>query len=305
MLKTAKIMLASSLIAITTSITAAPAQSLKDADLLVVGDSQILFRGGPAYLDHFNKLAETCGALIPERAADFKEHFSGDVGVAGIRAATLNSWLAREGKEKDALCVPEKSWPKNTRGFGVLQTPDQKFHQTGREGNYPLCQADQSPLETLFKQVGNKPNLVVLTILGKYANKWAKNEALAHDDAARLAAQVPAGTPCVYLTTAPSFSGKQNAIRRVGQNHFFNGFEKAGGACLPVKGLTEETIATFEGNNKLYKARKDGSVRDVFHPNDLGIRTFLNMASPAMCQALVTILDREQPLTEKTDQAKK
>ena len=305
MLKTAKVLLASSLITLTVGLSSAFAQSLKDADLLVVGDSQILFRGGPAYLDHFNQLAQTCGTLIPERAADFTRHFSGDVGVAGIRAATTNSWLAREGKEKDALCVPEKSWPKNTRGFGVLHTPDKKFHQTGRDGNYPLCQPNQSPLETLFKEVGTNPKLLVLAILGKHANVWAKDKALAHKDAAELAAQVPASTPCLYLTTAPSFSEKQNAKRRVGQDHFFSGFQNAGGACLPVKGLTNETISAFEGNNKFYKTREDGTVRDVFHPNDLGIRSFLKTVSPAMCRALVAIMDRGQTAALKSDQAKK
>lgn len=299
MVKTAKFLLVSGVLALTTNITSVPAQSLKDADLLVVGDSQILFRGGPAYVEHFKHLAQTCGALIPERAADFKAHFSGDVGVAGIRAATLKAWLARHGKEKDALCVPEKTWPKNTRGFGVLNTPEQKFHQTASDGNYPLCQKNQTPLEALFKEVGTKPKLLVLAILGKYADVWAKDEALAHKDAAELASQVPANTPCVYLTTAPSFSSKQNAKRRVGQDHFFNGFEKAGGACLPVKGLTDETISAFQGNNKFYKAREDGTVRDVFHPNHLGIKTFLNTTSPAMCQALVTIMDRDQTLVSK------
>ena len=305
MIKTAKILLTSSLIALSIGASSAPAQSLQDADLLIVGDSQILFRGGPAYLDHFNKIAETCSALIPERATDFKAHFSGDVGVAGIRAATTNSWLAREGKEKDTICVPEKSWPKNTRGFGVLHTPDQKFHQTASDGLYPLCQPNQSALEILFKEVGTKPKLLVLAILGKYADAWAKDKALAHEDAAELAAQVPANTPCIYLTTAPSFAGNHNAKRRLGQGHFFDGLKKAGGACLPVEGLTDETISAFQGNNKLYKAREDGTVRDIFHPNDLGIRTFLKATSPALCQALVTIMDRDQTAALKTNQAKK
>lgn len=305
MIKTTKILLASSLFAITASLSSASAQSLADPDLLVIGDSQILFRGGPAYVDHFSKLADTCGALIPERATDFKTHFTGAVGVAGVRAAAINSWLAREGKEKDALCVPQKSWPKNTRGFGVLHTPDQKFHQTGSDGNYPLCQPDQSPLEALFKGVATKPKLLVFAILGGYSRKWAKDEALAQKHAAELAAQVPENTSCLYLTTAPSYSGKQNAPRRKGQDHFFDGIEKAPGACLPVKGLTDETISAFQGNSKFYKTRDDGTVRDVFHPNDLGVRTFLNKVTPAMCQALVTLMDRDQTATLETNQAKK
>jgi len=293
LLKTAKILLVSSLFTLTASLSSTSAQSLADPDLLVIGDSQILFRGGPAYVDHFNKLAETCGALIPERAADFKSHFSGDVGVAGIRAAAINSWLARQGKQKDTLCVPQKSWPKNARGFGALHTPDQKFHQTARDGNYPLCQPNQSPIEALFKGVAIKPKLLVFAMLGGYSKNWAKDEALAHKHAAELAAQVPENTPCLYLTTAPSFAEKPNAERLEGQNHFFDGIQKAGGACLPVKGLTYETISAFQGNSKFYKTRDDGTVRDVFHPNDLGIRTFLNKVSPAMCQALVSIMDRD------------
>lgn len=293
MLKTAKILLASSLFTLTASLSSASAQSLADPDLLVIGDSQILFRGGPAYVDHFNKLAETCGALIPERSAEFKAHFSGDVGVAGVRAASINSWLAREGKQKDALCVPQKSWPKNARGFGALHTPDQKFHQTASDGNYPLCQSTQSPIETLFKDVAIKPKLLVFAMLGGYSKNWAKDKALAHKHAAELAAQVPENTPCLYLTTAPSFAEKPNKQRLEGQDHFFDGIQKTGGACLPVKGLTDETISAFQGNNKFYKTRDDGSVRDVFHPNDLGIRTFLNKVSPAMCRALITIMDRD------------
>ena len=72
-----------------------------------------------------------------------------------------------------------------------------------------------------------------------------------------------------------------------------------------MNGLTDETISAFQGNNKFYKIRDDGSVRDVFHPNDLGVRTFLNKISPAMCQALVTIMDRDQTAALKTNQAKK
>lgn len=298
-------MLVSSLFTLTASLSSAPAQSLADPDVLVIGDSQILFRGGPAYVDHFNKLAETCSALIPERADDFKSHFTGDVGVAGIRAAAINSWLARRGKQKDRICVPQKSWPKNARGFGTLHTPDQKFHQTASDGNYPLCQPNQSPLETLFKDVAIKPKLLVFAILGGYSKNWAMDEALAHKHAVDLAAQVPENTPCLYLTTAPSFSGKQNTPRRKGQDHFYKGIEKTPGACLPVRGLTDETISTFQGNKAFYKVRDDGSVRDVFHPNDLGIRTFLKTVSPAICQALVTLVDRDKTTAAKTDQAKK
>ncbi|MEP3231972.1 MAG: hypothetical protein ABJO30_04015 [Hyphomicrobiales bacterium] len=305
MLKTAKTLLVSSLFTLTAGLSSAPAQSLADPDLLIIGDSQILFRGGPAYVDHFSKLAETCSALIPERAADFKSHFSGDVGVAGVRAAAINSWLAREGEHKDALCVPQKSWPKNTRGFGTLHTPDQKFHQTARDGNYPLCQPNQSPVETLFKDIAIKPKLLVFSMLGGYSKKWAKDKALADKDASNLAAQIPKNTPCLYLTTAPSFAEKPNAERLEGQNHFFTGIHKTRGACLPVKGLTDETISAFQGNNKFYKTRDDGTVRDVFHPNDLGVRTFLNKVSPAMCRALVTIIDRNQTAALKTNQAKK
>ena len=301
LIKTTKILLASSLFALTVSLSSASAQSLADPDLLVLGDSQILFRGGPAYVDHFSKLAETCSALIPERANDFKTHFIGDVGVAGIRAASINSWLARQGKEKDALCVPEKSWPENTRGFGVLHTPDQKFHQTGSDGAYPLCQADRSPIETMFKDIAIKPKLLVFAILGGYAKNWAKDEALAQKHAAELAAQVPENTPCLYLSTAPSFSENHNSHRRKGQDHFFDGIQKAPGACLPVRGLTDKTISAFQGNSEFYKTRDDGTVRDVFHPNDLGIRTFLNKVSPAMCQALVTIMDRDQTAALKSD----
>lgn len=295
----------SGLFALTLSLSSVSAQSLADPDLLVIGDSQILFRGGPAYVDHFSKLAETCGALIPKRAADFKTHFSGDVGVAGVRAAAINSWLAREGKQKDTLCVPQKSWPKNARGFGALHTPDQKFHQTASDGNYPLCQPDQSPMEALFKGVAIKPKLLVFSMLGGYSKNWAKDEALAHKHAAELAAQVPKNTPCLYLTTAPSFSENHNSDRLKGQDHFFDGIQKAGGACLPVRGLTDETISAFQGNNKFYKTREDGTVRDVFHPNDLGVRTFLKKVSPAMCQALVSLIDRDQTAAVKTNQAKK
>ena len=283
----------SGLFALTLSLSSASAQSLADPDLLVIGDSQILFRGGPAYTDHFSKLAETCSALIPERTNDFKTHFAGAVGVAGIRAASINSWLAREGKEKDALCVPEKSWPQNTRGFGVLHTPEQKFYQTGNDGAYPLCKPNQSPIETMFKDIAIKPKLLVFAILGGYAKNWAKDETLAHQHAAELATQVPENTPCLYLATAPSFSENHNSHRREGQDHFFDGIQKAPGACLPVKGLTGETISAFQGNSKFYKTRDDGTVRDVFHPNDLGIRTFLNKVSPAICHALVSIMDRD------------
>lgn len=294
MMKSPKAFLASCAFMVSAIATNSPAQSLKDADILVIGDSQILFRGGSAYVDYFTNLAATCGKIVPGRTDDLKTYLMGNVGVVGVRGASINSWLDRKGKEKDRLCVPEKTWPKNARGFGVLHNDKQKFEQLSASGTYPLCVADQSPIETLFKDVGIKPKLLVLSILGKQSEFWEMDEALAHSDAEDLAKQIPASTPCLYLTTAPNFAAHQNALRKTGQDRFFDGLSKNPGACVPVKGLNGDTIAALQGNKAFYKTGKDGKVRDGFHPNDQGIRTFLKTVTPSLCHAVLTIMDREK-----------
>lgn len=275
------------------------AQQLKDASILVIGDSQILFRGGDAYVDYFTHLADECRMIFPDPAESLDTHIKGPVGVAGVRGASIDAWLSRGGPDKERICTPEASWPMNARGFGVLHKPDKKFVQIGDDPTYPLCEPGKSPVEALFQTAGIKPQLLVFSLLGSQSEFWARDRALADRDAENFAAQIPLGTPCIYMGTAPNFKTRLNVIRQRGQAHFFESLHHHGTTCQLVEGLTDQSIAALQGNKAFYKTNSEGIVRDGFHPNDAGIRTFLGTTTRSMCLAVSNIANKGSVLTKK------
>lgn len=262
------------------------AQSLQKSEILVIGDSQIAFRGGETFLDYFNKFVNNCSKLLPHRKADFDRFKDGAVGVVGVRSTSINGWVAKDGRAKDDVCEPEKSWPVNARGFGTLHHLSKSFVQVGEDPAYPLCVNGLSPLEALFDHLETRPKLLVLTFLGKTTKIWAKDAETAKRDAVALAAQVPRDTPCVFVTTAPSFRPPVNVERYQAQEHFIDALKEQKMACKPVRGLTLKTLARLENMPLFFKQDVLGFIRDPFHPNDDGIKAYLNAIEPSLCAAI-------------------
>lgn len=259
---------------------------LKQLDVFVLGDSQILFNGGEAYLNFFLELNTLCAPSdrkVFQATANLERLTSANVGVLGVRGAGINSWVSQEGPEKDKICIPQKTWPVNARGFGRLRTEKKKFLQIGKHVHYPLCEAGQSPLEALFKTVEIKPKLFVIAMTGKRARFWSKKPELADSDARRLAAQIPVDVPCIYMTTAPTYRKRENDWRTHGQNHFFNALKKHGTTCGLVSGYQPKTIAAFQGNKTYFKTGEDGKVEDAFHSNPTGQEAFLGLVAEDVC----------------------
>ncbi len=259
---------------------------LERSDILVIGDSQIAFGGGEQYIVFFRTLADRCGRILPDPEQDFAALVNLKVGVLGVRATALHSWVARIGPDKDQVCVPEASWPVNARGFGELENPKIRFSQIGANPAYPLCVAGRSPIEALFNTAGVMPELIVLSFLGRAVTRWAGSIELARKDASALAEQVPSTTPCVFITTAPTFSPAVNIKRRKAQQNFHDALAEKTMSCRAVNGLTTATIAKLEGTPEFFKRDGKGRVRDPFHPNGAGIAAFLETISPELCKAV-------------------
>lgn len=272
------------------------APSLRDADILVIGDSQIMFRGGDTYVAFFNTIGDRCSKALPTHARLFDDLAGLRVGVLGVRSTATPSWLARDDAGKTKVCLPEKSWPVNARGFGVLHHPAKKWFQIGQTPNYPLCQPGQSPIEALFHTVNIAPKLLIFSFLGRAADRWSKKKNAALVDAAALAAQVPAHIPCISMTTAPTFRPTINALRLKAQIRINAALSAQEPGCRPVDGLTPDTISRLEGHSQFYKTSAQGKVRDPFHPKAEGVRVFLETITPNLCMQIADSLIRTRGL---------
>ena len=86
---------------------------VRDApDILVLGDSQLSFGAGKAFVDLFDSLKGDCGL-----ARDTT------VGVIGVRSSTLQSWTSQGKSAKGAICDVDPKWKVNAGVYGtVVQT---------------------------------------------------------------------------------------------------------------------------------------------------------------------------------------
>lgn len=271
------------------------AADLKSAEILVIGDSQVAFHGGAAYVDFFQTINNRCSAVLPDEAKSFAKLDNLNVGVLGVRATSIDTWVARTEKGKAKICVPEKSWPVNARGFGVLTHPKPKtFVQTGKDPSYPLCQDGRSAVDAMFETVGIAPELLVFTFLGNSKKRWLRKPEDATKDAANLASQIPAHTPCVFMTSSPTFKMDENQKRVMAQDYFIKALKQQGKGCVPVTGLTEASIGKIENMPSFFKRDPKGKVKDSFHPNAEGVAAFLDTLTPGLCLAVAQAMGAEQ-----------
>src|SRR5687767_14505007 len=67
--------------------------SFEKPDVLVLGDSQLSFGAGVAFMEFFKTYGASCG--LPE---------SSSVGVIGVRSSQLVAWTARDDRAKKSIC---------------------------------------------------------------------------------------------------------------------------------------------------------------------------------------------------------
>ena len=212
---------------------AASAQAQDTPDVLVLGDSQISFGAGEAYLAFFNELPQLC-ATSRKRKKLLNKLEESRTAAIGVRSTSLQSWTARTGPAKGAVCDVDKKYGVNAGAYGIQGDENRKFVQIGRGKDYQFCAPNKSPFEAIFASGNYRPKLLVLAFLGNSAERWANNPAAAKLDVQQTTAQIPSGIPCIFLTTAPVFKTAVNDIRVKAQAAIVDAFEASGGYCQAV-----------------------------------------------------------------------
>jgi len=263
-----------------------PAQAsdleFKQPDIFVLGDSQMLFGSGPAFLDFFENIQSHCA---PENASEIElKNFS--VGVLGVRSTSLNSWVQRDDASKKRICTIDPNWHINASQFGTVKTTEKQFLQIGQEDPFRFCEPGKSAFETMFENQYYDPKLFVTYFLGNSANRWAASMQDAESDAIAAAQQIPADMPCLLMTTAPSYRKSMNEVRLQAQQNFKQAYESAGGKCAFIEGLTPDTIKANERNHLHFKHNKEEWVKDPFHPSPAGAEAFLKLKRADICKAV-------------------
>jgi len=90
----------------------AAAYEFKSPDILILGDSQIPFGSGPAFLEFFSDLETHCHANH-QQSEHLKKLGKMRVGVIGVRSTSIHSWTSRSGRAKDTICKEDKKWRVN------------------------------------------------------------------------------------------------------------------------------------------------------------------------------------------------
>lgn len=281
-----------SALALAASILATPltAQDFNSPDILVLGDSQISFGSGPAFVDFLSDIAASCDANMRQKRA-LRQLGEMSVGVIGVRSTSIHSWMARSGAAKGSICEVDPKWKVNAGTYGTVNTTENEFKQMGQGANYQFCAPGTSAFEEMFKEGYYTPKLLVLAFLGNAATRWANSADQARADAQRLSQFLPPELPCVFMTTAPAHTNKVANIRARAQANIKAGFAATGNRCTFVEGITPETTAVNQSTKAFFRRHQDGRVKDPYHPNEKGARHHIALRAPALCEAIFTALD--------------
>lgn len=248
-------------------------------DILVLGDSQLSFGAGAAFLDYFSMAARFC----PQTA-------NMSVGVIGVRSTALGAWTARSKKGKRALCDVDPKWRVNAGSYGVLNASKNPYIQIGQGAPYQFCKPERSGFEAMFAKGYYDPKLLIMFFLGNAETRWAASFDAALADATATMAQLPAGLPCIFMTTAPVHGGKVNKLRSAAQENIHRAFAEIGSRCSFVDGYTKATLAANQNVSANFRRKPSGAIKDPFHPTESAARQFLALRSDALCKAISTQL---------------
>jgi hypothetical protein len=249
--------------------------AFENPDVLVLGDSQLSFGAGVAFVEFFKKNAAACGLPKPS-----------SVGVIGVRSSQLVAWTARDAVGKKSICDIDPKWKVNAGSFGVVNKTKNKYVQIGQGNAYQFCKPGQSPFQAMFAQGYYNPKLLVLFILGNATERWANSESEALEDVRRTMKDLPPNLPCVFMTTAPAYTDKVVAQRKQAQGNIEKAFKTVGKRCSFVRGYTDATISANLGNPANFRRKPDGSVKDPYHPTEESARQFLSLVKTDFCNAI-------------------
>jgi hypothetical protein len=254
-------------------------QSFQSPDVFVLGDSQLSFGAGVAFIEFLKKEGKACG-LDPNWS----------VGVLGVRSSSLRAWTAKNAGGKKAICDVDPKWKVNAGSFGVINKTGNKYVQIGKGEAYQFCATGKSPFQAMFASGYYNPKIFVMAFLGNATERWANSEADALDDVKRTMQDIPADLPCIFMTTAPGYTAKINGERQRAQDNIEKAFKTAGKRCTFVEGYTPDTIAANQGNASKFRLKPDGTVKDPYHPTESSAREFLSLIRGSLCRAFKTEL---------------
>jgi hypothetical protein len=255
--------------------TAGKAEVPGAPDILVLGDSQLSFGAGAAFVDLFDQMRGDCGL-----ARD------ATVGVIGVRSSTLQSWTSQREVAKGAICDVDPKWKVNAGVYGTLAQRGSPYVQIGQGAQFQFCQPDRSPLEAVFHDGYYQPKLVLMFLMGNAADRWAGSPDAALQDVRSFLADLPEGQPCIFMTSAPPYREAAVRLRQAAQDNIAAAFATAGGRCSFVAGLTAETVAENMGNAANFRRGASGKVKDANHPTEAAARRFMALRRDAICRAV-------------------
>lgn len=244
-------------------------------DVLILGDSQLTFGAGEAFVDLLGAMRGQCGLAASAR-----------VGVIGVRSSAITSWTGRTKAAKGAICNVDPKWKVNAGAYGTLSQGENPYVQIGRGAQFQFCTADKSPLQAVFAGGYYAPQLVIFFMMGNATDRWADSKADALADARALTANLPKGQPCIFMTSAPPYGEKVIKVRQRAQDNIEAAFAATGSQCSFVPGFTAATIRENQGNAANFRRKPSGAVKDPFHPTENGARKFLGLQRKALCAAI-------------------
>lgn len=274
--------------------TPAQADTFVSPDIVILGDSQISFGSGPVFLDFFENIKGHCPPNKKQKQA-LATLGEMNVAVIGVRSTSLHSWTARMGGAKGAICDVDPKWKVNAGTYGFINRTGNQFAQIGRGRPYQFCKKGKSAFEAMFAKDYYQPKLLLLSFLGNSTKRWGQSRNKALRDVRAMMSQIPEGIPCIFMTTAPSYSKKITQRRLKAQANIKWAFEEAGAACTFIEGANPRTVAANQGNKQYFRLSKSGKVKDPFHPNTKGAKNFFAIEMGNICNAIYTEISDAMP----------
>lgn len=259
----------------------AMAEVQSSPDILILGDSQLTFGAGAAFVELLGAMRGDCG--IAKNTT---------TGVIGVRSSTLQSWTSTGKSAKSAICDIDPKWKVNAGVYGTLSPGKNPYVQIGQGSRYKFCSPDRSPLEAVFHDGYYKPKLLIMFLMGNATARWAESADAAFQDARSFLADLPKGQPCIFMTSAPPYGEKTVRQRQKAQNNIEAAFARLGEQCSFVPGFTEATISENMGNEANFRRKASGRVKDPYHPTEAAARKFMALQRPALCRAISSQLAR-------------
>jgi hypothetical protein len=270
--------------------TSASAADFVSPEILILGDSQISFGSGPAFLEFFTDIKKHCHPN-PQQTNNLKRLGEMRVGVIGVRSTSIPSWIARRGAAKDTICEEDRKWRVNAGTYGFINMTKNKYVQIGKGKEYQFCAPKKSAFEEMFREDYYDPKLLLMSFLGNSARRWADSPEAAISDVEEMMRQLPPSMPCIFMTTAPAYSAKIVDLRLRAQKNLMSAFEKTGSRCTFVPGATPDTVAANQGNKHYFRLNKSGMVKDPYHPNQRAAENFFALEMDGICNAIFDQID--------------